>query len=582
MASDKYQKTALIVDDEVINRKILGVILRKEGYHCFFAENGQEAVALFRQEKIDLVLMDIMMPVMNGYEATKKIKAMDSSRFVPVVFLTAMTDEEALNLCVESGGDDFLTKPYNRNLLHAKIEAMERFRLLYATLNEQKDALESYQSEIQHELEFAEHIFKNITSRATIDLPYLKFWKSTMSKSLFSGDLLLTARKPGGGLHILLCDFTGHGLPAAVGALPVSEIFIAMTNRGFELPDVVTEINKKLYRELPTGFFCAAAFIDIDVTTRTLQIWNAGLPDIVLFDFDREESYRIPSAHLALGITNQDKGYKEVAIYPITDNQALFMYTDGLIEVVNNEGEMYGCERFERYFLGPKNADLIDDIKQDIMLFRGDADQHDDITCVQLNCFDAVSDLNFDQVETQKTASKKGVIAAEWGTTLDFSGEMLKEVNPIPMLMNTLSNILFIDECKQKLFTVLNELYSNALDHGLLGLKSEYKNTPEGFVGYYKERERRLENLREGRIKISLEQVKNNDGYVLKIKVMHTGEKFDIDNVISNSTHHNELVPSGRGIKLVNSLCGKVEYSDEGRTVKATFSLLCHKEKKIV
>ncbi len=573
MASDKYQKTALIVDDEIINRKLLGAILKKEGYHCFFAEDGKEAVALFQKESLDLVLMDIMMPVMNGYEATKQIKAIESRCFVPVIFLTAMTDEEALNRCVESGGDDFLTKPYNRNLLHAKIESMERIRLLYATLNEQKDTLESYQSEIQHELEFAEHIFQNITSRATVDLPYLKFWKSTMSKSLFSGDLLLTARKPGGGLHILLCDFTGHGLPAAVGALPVSEIFIAMTNRGFEWPTIVTEINKKLNRELPTGFFCAAAFIDVDATTRTLQIWNAGLPDVVLFDCDRKESYRIPSAHLALGITNQEIGNKDVAVYPVTENQVLFMYTDGLTEVVNDENEMYGCERLERYFMAPVRADLIGDIKQDVMLFRGGADQHDDITCIQMNCFDAVSDLNQDQIKTQKIASKKGMIAAEWKTSLDFTGDMLKEVNPIPILMNTLSNILFIDVCKQKLFTVLSELYSNALDHGLLGLKSEYKNTPEGFVGYYKERERRLENLGDGRIKISLEQLKSDEGYVLNIKVMHTGEGFDIDNVISNPAHQNELVPSGRGIKLVNSLCSKVEYSDEGRAVEATFVL---------
>jgi len=574
MTSDKYQKTVLIVDDEVINRKLLGAILKKKGYHCFFSENGKEAVALFQKEKVDLVLMDIMMPVMNGYEAVEQIKALENSSFVPIIFLSAMTDEEALSRCVESGGDDFLTKPYNRTLLHAKIEAMERIRLLYATLHEQKKSLEVYQSEIQHELEFAEHIFQNVTSRATIDLPYVKCWTSTMSQSLFSGDLLLSAKKPAGGLHVLLCDFTGHGLPAAVGALPVSEIFIAMTNRGFELSSIVTEINKKLNRELPTGFFCAAAFIDVDAVTNTLQIWNAGLPDIVLFDTSKNESHRISSAHLALGITNQNISNKEVAIYPITDNQVLFMYTDGLIEMSNDENEMYGVERLERCLLKSKNTDfIIENIEQDVTLFRGEAEQQDDMTCVQLNCFDAISDFEISKSEADKGKSKKEMVAAEWGTTLDFTGEMLKEVNPIAMLMNTISNIFFVDERKQKLFTVLSELYSNALDHGLLGLKSEYKSTPEGFVGYYKERERRLENLREGRISISLEQVKSNDGYILKIKVMQTGQGFDVDKVISNLAHNEELVPSGRGIKLVDSLCRKVKYSDEGRAVEAIFDL---------
>jgi len=574
MESGKYQKAVLIVDDELVNRKILGAILKKKGYRCFFSENGKEAVALFQKEKIDLVLIDIMMPVMNGYDAVKQIKTIESDSFVPVIFLSEITEEEALSRCVESGGDDFLTKPYNCILLHAKIEAMERIRLLYATLNKQKKTLEVYQSEIQHELEFAEHIFQNVTSRATIDLPYVKFWTSAMSQSLFSGDLLLSAKKPAGGLHVLLCDFTGHGLPAAVGALPVSEIFIAMTNRGFELPAIVTEINKKLNRELPTGFFCAAAFIDVDAETHTLRIWNAGLPDIILFDSSKNESHRISSSHLALGITNQSISNKEVAVYSITDNQVLFMYTDGLIEVSNDENEMYGVERLERRLLKSKNTDLIiKNIEQDVTLFRGKAEQQDDITCVQLNCFDAISDLKPNQSEIDKGKTKKGMIGAEWETTLDFTAKLLKEVSPIPIVMNALSNILFIEEYKQKLFTVLSELYSNALDHGLLGLKSEYKNTPEGFVGYYKERERRLENLEEGRIKITLEQVKSNDGYVLKINVMHTGEGFDVDKVMLNSAHQGELVPSGRGIKLVDTLCSKVEYSDGGRAVEAIFSL---------
>ncbi len=402
MPTPKNQKSVLIVDDESINRKFLGTILEKENYHCFFSENGKEAVSLFQKTPPDLVLMDTMMPVMDGYEAAKQMKALVRHRFVPIIFFTAVTDHETLIRCVENG-DDVLEKPCNPVLLCAKIKAMDHFQRRYAQLNQQKESLELYQSEIRYELEFSEQIFKKMISRATFERPYLKFWTSAMSKSQFSGDLLFTARKPTGGLHVLLCDFTGHGLPAAMGALPVSDIFIAMTHHGRALPDIITEINKKINEELPTGFFCAAAFMDVDVLTETIQVWNAGLPDVVILDSNENQLQRITSHYLPLGIINQLVVDKNADIYPISEGQKLFTYTDGLIETVNDDNEMYGCERLERCLLDSgKNDNFMNEIKQDVLAFRGFSDPHDDLTCVQLDCFSAISDLTSDQFYKQK------------------------------------------------------------------------------------------------------------------------------------------------------------------------------------
>ncbi|NOY72147.1 MAG: fused response regulator/phosphatase [Gammaproteobacteria bacterium] len=398
----EYQKSVLIVDDESVNRQFLGTLLQKENYNCFFSENGKEAINLFQQKKPDLVLMDTMMPVMDGYEAAKQIKALVCHRFVPIIFFTAVTDHETLIRCVENG-DDVLEKPYNSILLCAKIEAMDRFRRRYAQLSQQKESLELYQSEIQYELEFSEQIFKKMISRAALELPYLKFWTSAMSKSQFSGDLLFTARKPAGGLHVLLCDFTGHGLSAAMGALPVSDIFIEMTHHGCVLLDIISEINKKINQALPTGFFCAAAFMDVDALTSTLQIWNAGLPDVVVLDSHENQLHRIASRYLPLGISNQFVADNDVDIYPVTRDQKLFIYTDGLIEVVNDDNEMYGYERLERCLLDfGKNDSFMDEIKQDVLAFCGFSDPHDDLTCVRLDCFSAISDLTSDQVDKQK------------------------------------------------------------------------------------------------------------------------------------------------------------------------------------
>ncbi len=131
----------LIVADELSNRMILSAILKKEGYSVVSAVNGQEAIDVFQQEEPDLVLMDIMMPVMDGYEATQKIKVLSQEKFTPIIFLMAMTDEQALRRCVDVGGDDFLSKPYNQVIIKAKIDALERMSQLYNTVYKQKREL---------------------------------------------------------------------------------------------------------------------------------------------------------------------------------------------------------------------------------------------------------------------------------------------------------------------------------------------------------------------------------------------------------------------------------------------------------
>ncbi len=564
-------KKALIVDDDPVNRKLLKGILKRENYLPLLAENGAEAVEIFKEYRPDLVLMDIVMPVMNGYEAAREIKKLGEEHFVPIIFLTAVTDEEALTKCVESGGDDFLTKPYNRMVLKAKINAMERIRGLYTTLNAQKKKLEAYQSDIQHELEFAEHIFQNITSRGTLDLPYLKFWTSTMSMSMFNGDLLLAARKPSGGIHLVLCDFTGHGLPAAVGALPVSEVFVAMTHRGFSLAEIIVEINRKLRQELPTGFFCAAGFADIDVTQGTLSVWNGGLPELILVDRKKGFNKRISSNHLPLGIANKTIKRGDFTVTEITPELQLFMYTDGVIEAVNEDGAMFGDERLDQCFCDAKDSnEVLELLKRRVHDFRGDAEQHDDISFVQLDCQGARLDI---PVEVQ-SVGPQGVMPAEWKVNFNLSAGILKDINPVPMILNMLTHMRLAEDHRKRIFTVLTELYTNAMDHGLLRLSSDLKSTPEGFANYYVEREKRLDALTEGQTHFTIQQAVTDDGYVLRLRVTDTGQGFDIPTLSESPTvDTHKLVPSGRGIKLIKSLCRSLDYQDGGRTAEAVYYL---------
>ncbi len=147
--SDSFLGKAQIVDDEITDRRTLKALLTKLNYETVEATNGQEAIDLFKLEQPTIVFMDIMMPKVDGYEATRQIKAAAGNRFIPVIFLTAFTDQESLNQCIEAGGDDFLIKPYDPFNLQSKIQTMLRISLLH-------QKLQGMYSRINREQEIAE------------------------------------------------------------------------------------------------------------------------------------------------------------------------------------------------------------------------------------------------------------------------------------------------------------------------------------------------------------------------------------------------------------------------------------------
>ena len=553
----------LIVDDDPVNRKILDSLLKKQGYQTITADNGVQAVELFQSEQPDLILLDVIMPEMNGYDTAKKIKEISGDEFTPIIFLTSVTDEDALSKCVEIGGDDFLTKPFNGVILKAKISALQRIKDLYTTLNETKQSLEHYRSSVEHELEFAEHVLAKITDKAVVDLPYLKHWSSSMSPSDFSGDILFITRKPAGGWHMLLCDFSGHGLPAAVGALPVSEIFLAMTNRGFAMFDIMQEINKKLTTDLPTNFFCAAIFVDVDSSQSVLSIMNAGLPDCYLIDSQEGILHDVVSSQLPLGVVMDGITREGIKVFQIQEGAKLFMHTDGLSELMGEDCEFFGVDRIIKCINdNDDGSHIIDDIKQSVFDFCGDVPPGDDITAVELDCFAAMKDSSVVTRELPKSKS----IPAEWKIEFELSIGVLKTINPVPLLVNAISNLQVSAEHRKRIFTIITELYANALDHGLLKLDSSLKDSPDGFIRYYQEKEARLNALQDGWAKIRVEHVLEGDSYALNVNVTDSGDGFDLGKYSeTGSTLVENKTYSGRGLQLIRSLAHELEYQEGGR-----------------
>lgn len=568
--------SVLVVDDDFINLSLLKAILDSCGHQAVLAKDGQEAVAIFSQVHIDMVLMDVMMPIMDGYEAARQIKEIAGERFVPVIFLTALNDEKALAKCVECGGDDFLTKPYNHVILRAKIDAMARVSQLHSTIKAQRDELVYHHERIRREQEVVRTVFSNIVYSGNLHEPCIKYMLSPMA--LFNGDLLLAARQPSGAMRIMLADFTGHGLSAAVGAMPAADIFYRMTAKGFSIGDVVSEINKKLRKILPSGLFCAACFVDIDRNGEKLSVWNGGVPDILVRGEGGGIRRRYVSQHLPLGVLGGDRVDGSVEIDEIIGGDRIYFYTDGVIEAWNEQGEMFGQQRLEAYLEnGPDSPSPFDVIRKGLIDFMGDQSQADDITLMEIVCdnimMDHVAGATVISSETEDVAGSCSVDPMPWRSSLDLGIDTLRGFDPLPLLLHMVMEIQGLDDHRENLYMILAELYSNALDHGLLRLNSALKATPQGFSEYYTMREKALASLREGRIRVDLKHIPADGGGELVIRLEDSGSGFDHRQQMLRFEQN--ATASGRGIALVRSLCSHVEYHGAGNVVEAVYHWRC-------
>ncbi len=136
-------KTILVVDDDKTNRKLLSAILRKAGYQVIEAVDGQDAIEKAFDTPLDLVLLDIMMPKMDGIEVCRHLKTDPSLPFMPIIMVTAKADSKDVVAGLEAGGDEYLTKPVDHAALVARVKSMLRIKALHDTVIEQSAQLKS-------------------------------------------------------------------------------------------------------------------------------------------------------------------------------------------------------------------------------------------------------------------------------------------------------------------------------------------------------------------------------------------------------------------------------------------------------
>ncbi|MBA1230794.1 fused response regulator/phosphatase [Pseudomonas viridiflava] len=553
----------LIADDSASDRLLLSTIIARQGHRVLSAANGLEAVAMFSAERPHLVLMDAMMPLMDGFEAARRIKLMAGESLVPIIFLTSLTEGEALARCLDAGGDDFVSKPYNTQVLAAKINAMNRLRLLQETVLQQRDLISTHHEYLLNEQRVAKAVFDQVAHSGCLGAANIRYLQSPYA--LFNGDLMLAAYTPAGHMHVLLGDFTGHGLPAAVGAMPLAEVFYGMTAKGFGLVEILREMNAKLKRILPVDMFCCATLLCVNLKQQQVEVWNGGLPDGYLLRADAGDPVTLVSRHLPLGVLSVDAFEVRTDVYPLALGDRIFLLSDGVLDTSDSREQLFGVQRLRDVLAAnDQPALLIQEILEALNDFGGKA--RDDVSLLEIT----VIDEPLDPLPALTYSDSGASSPLDWSASFEFRASTLKRFNPVPYVLQLLQEVHGLRSQGGVLHAVMGELYSNALEHGVLGLDSTLKHDAAGFAHYYEQRAERLEKLQTGFIRLSLHIEPEGQGGRLTLSVEDSGNGFDIQQVVDHAPAIDGLY--GRGIRLVCELSRQARWSADGRIACVEFS----------
>ncbi|MBF0272247.1 MAG: fused response regulator/phosphatase [Magnetococcales bacterium] len=363
-------RTVLVVDDDPLARLHLERFLKREGHAVLMAFDGQQGLEMYRAKSPDLVLMDVMMPIMNGHEATRRIRAesMGADVPVPVIFLTGVEDQELLAECLRCGGDDFISKPFNHVILQARLNAWLRRVELAEKIAMDREAIENVILKMRKDDRF--------------DPFSMRFIMTPVEKT--TGDLVLSARDEAGVQYVLLGDFTGHGLVAAVCGPLVSDIFHSMVLKGCSSLEILQKINRQIHDRLPVDMFLTASFIALDRRAGRMIVYNAGMHPLFLCRKGVGLSGP-PSRLMPLGIM-RDILMDDVEVsMQVEAGDQIYFYSDGVYETQSPDGLFFGGENLDRVLSGiAASGAPLESIHSELVRFRGDDDQRDDITLVEL------------------------------------------------------------------------------------------------------------------------------------------------------------------------------------------------------
>lgn len=339
----KEKPTILVVDDIPQNVRLLEMNLKAEGYNILSAYSGQEAIEKAKSEKPALILLDVMMPVMDGDEVCRAIRADKEISWIPIIMITA--HEGGAEKVVESlnaGADDFIRKPFNRHELLARVRSLLRVKELH-------DDLTYANQRLEEELILAKEVQQALLPQEYPRVPSLMFYHRYIPTLAIGGDFFDILELTDSNVGIFICDVMGHG-PQAAMITGIIKLLLRQFGLTSQNPsEILVQMNERFCNFITsTGLpiFTTAFYLTIDVIHGIMKYSNAGHPAPIAIKGQRSYTIRLSEEPgPALGMI-PDAHYKEHE-FELEPNDMVFLFTDGLEELMNRNNEQFGTKEME-------------------------------------------------------------------------------------------------------------------------------------------------------------------------------------------------------------------------------------------
>ncbi|HEC12139.1 MAG TPA: hypothetical protein ENI80_02665, partial [Acidiferrobacteraceae bacterium] len=265
--------------------------------------------------------------------------------------------------------------------------------------------------------------------------------------------------------------------------------------------------------------------------------------------------------HMPLGILQDSEFDAQTEIFNVEKGDKVYLYSDGVVEAETPDKEIFGSDRLKA-LLNTQGDDRFERVLSELKAFTGASNQNDDITLVEITCCDIPA------AEHEEDNSGDEDFVLPWQLSVSLSVREMREQDPVAELSGMLGSLPVLARHKGVLHVLLSEMYSNALDHSILGLDSLSKEDYEKFSDYYKEREAQLHKLKDASIVFDLSFFPDPSEPRLEIRIQDSGKgyKGHISSDTDDKLH-------GRGLQIINNFCDKVSFSDNGTTLEAQYRL---------
>ena len=374
----------LIADDDAANRDMLSRRLQRQGYTLTLASSGLEALRLMRSQKFDLILLDMIMPGLDGYQVLTRMKADAALAHVPVVIMSSLDQDNSVARCIEAGAEDYITKPFNPVLLRARIGACLERKLLRDQERATLEALRQSQKVLSDELAEAAEYVRSLMPPPLRDDTVSVDWRFQPSSQL-GGDAF--------GYHWLdrdhfafyVLDVCGHGVGAALLSVSVMNVLKnrAMPNVDFADPGaVLTALNRTFPMEEQNNMFFTIWYGVLSRQTRELTFACGGHPPAVLL---HGESAPQP-LHAAGAIIGgfPDVNYATGCIQLVAGTR-VYVFSDGVYELKRDDGSTVTLEEFNRELGRPVASAKLDSIVTWAAQVRGNDKFEDDLSLLEVS-----------------------------------------------------------------------------------------------------------------------------------------------------------------------------------------------------